>query len=232
MHKRAEEELQFRNVLLRTQQEVSIDGILVVGENGAILSSNQRFAEMWGLPSTIAEKQDDAPLLQVVMSKTKNPKVFFDRVQYLYAHRDETGRDEIELSDGRTFDRYSAPMLGADGKYYGRVWYFRDITERRQAEEALREAMVAAEAAAKAKAMFLANMSHEIRTPMNGIIGMNGLLLDTGLTAEQRQYAETVSSSAQALLSVVNDILDFSKIEAGKLTSRHLISICGPRSMT
>jgi len=109
------------------------------------------------------------------------------------------------------------PLYDDEHQIVGTLGISRDITERKQAAEALQLAKEAAESANRAKGAFLANMSHEIRTPLNAIIGMTELVLKSQVSAQQREFLTTVRDSGEALLSVINDILDFSKIEAGKL---------------
>jgi two-component system sensor histidine kinase/response regulator len=122
------------------------------------------------------------------------------------------------LGNGGLYLSGTAGLLyDASGNPAGAIEALRDITDRKQMEEKLRQAQEAAEAASKAKGDFLANMSHEIRTPMNAILGMAHLALKTELTLKQRDYLDKINTAGNSLLGIINDILDFSKIEAGKL---------------
>ena len=113
--------------------------------------------------------------------------------------------------------RHLESIPDRDGGTAGWVGTVADVTAEAGAEAAMSDARDKANEASRLKSDFLANMSHEIRTPMNGVIGMTELLLETDLDTRQRDYAQTVRNSGEALLTIINDILDFSKVEAGKL---------------
>jgi two-component system cell cycle sensor histidine kinase/response regulator CckA len=135
---RADEERRFQQALFAAERELTPEGILVVDEHRRVLSFNRRFADLWRIPADILEAGADTPILDAVKAQVIDPEGFLRRVQELYAHHDEVSREEIALTDGRVFERHSAPMRGADARYYGRVWYFRDVTDRKATETALR----------------------------------------------------------------------------------------------
>ena len=135
--KLVEADLRKKTALFEAQVASSIDGILVIDENFKRIMVNQRIVELYNVPQRIMDIEDDIFLLQHVVSLTKYPEQFLEKVAYLNEHVNETSRDEVEFRNGMVLDRYSAPVLGKDGHYYGRTWTFRDITERKRVEGAL-----------------------------------------------------------------------------------------------
>ncbi len=137
--RQTESTLRFQKTLLKAQSEASIDGILVVTPKQENLSYNRRLAEMWGISDEVLESNSDELFLQAILNKLADPQEFLTMVSYFYQHPFAKNQVEISLKDGRTFERYSAPVTDAADIHYGRIWSFRDITERKLSEEKLRK---------------------------------------------------------------------------------------------
>jgi two-component system sensor histidine kinase/response regulator len=194
--------------------ERSLAGVLRTNMDGLVLDCNEACARIFGYASReeligtrMIERYANPDDRTTLLDKLKEAKSITN-----YEHC-------LRRKDGSTVWLLASTSLvvDKDGAPNATEGTLIDITERKRAEEELKHAKEAAEAASRAKSEFLANMSHEIRTPMNGIIGMTELTLDTNLTDEQREYLSMVKLSADSLLVVINDILDFSKIESGKM---------------
>lgn len=136
--KEAERVLRFKTALLETQAEATLDGILAVDEAGRIVLTNRHFGTIWRVPPDVACTGDDQRMLEFATSQVEDPKNFLAEVEYLYAHREAKSRDDVRLKDGRLLDRYTAPLVDSAGAYRGRIWYFRDVTASKRAQEKLR----------------------------------------------------------------------------------------------
>ncbi|MDO9292308.1 MAG: diguanylate cyclase [Hydrogenophaga sp.] len=135
----ARQELVFKNTILATQQELSREAILVVNGHERIISYNRNFVDLWGIGQSVMDTGSEVDALKLALAQMQDPQADLARIQSVYQHKTEKSSEEVTLKDGRILDRYSAPMLGADGSYYGRVWYFRDITERRREERRVQD---------------------------------------------------------------------------------------------
>jgi PAS domain S-box-containing protein len=203
--KRTERELLIKNALFAAQNEVAIDAILVVDENQKILLHNRCFLDMWGIPPGLAMAGNDARLSGYITGKIKEPVTFLSKVAYLYAHREVKSRDEIALADGRFLDRYSSPMFGPDGKYFGRIWYFRDITEQKKTEDALR--------AANRKLGLLSGITrHDINNQMTVLNGYLGILQNKQHDPADEKYFSAMEAAAHRISGFIRTTQEYEEI--------------------
>jgi PAS domain S-box-containing protein len=138
--KAAEEELRRSVSLLHATIDATADAILVVDANGRMVNFNRRFVDLWGIPDAVVESRDDSEALASVLDKLDDPASFVRKVMSVYAQPSAPSHDVLELKDGRLIERDSLPQI-VDGRAVGRVWSFRDVTERRQSEEGLEQTL-------------------------------------------------------------------------------------------
>ena len=189
--------------LLEATLESTADGILVVGADGKVTLQNQQFARMWRIPPDIAAETDDGTVLRFVVDQLKDPDGFLRKVQELYADAYSESFDILRFKDGRIFERYSKPQL-VDGVPVGRVWSFRDITERNRLDDL--------------KDNLLTAVSHELRTPLTSIVGFSSTLERWGLRMTKDELADLyarLSSNARKLQRLVSDLLDLDRLARG-----------------
>ncbi|MDX2272859.1 MAG: PAS domain S-box protein [Cyanobacteriota bacterium] len=203
--KKAERELEKSLLLLQGTLESTADGILAVDRGGQIFSYNRKFVEMWGIPDPLMDPDGyRQERLQFMADQTLDPAGFIARINQLFQLQEEAF-DVVELKDGRVFERYSTSQQLGD-KGYGRVWSYRDITERQRI--------------VRMKNEFVSTVSHELRTPLTSIRGSLGLIaggVGGELPPQVKHLIDIAYKNSERLVVLINDILDIEKIESGKM---------------
>jgi signal transduction histidine kinase len=219
----AEDRSEILQPLLEAALESTADGILIVDNEGGTIYANRRFAEMWRIPQSLLATRSDARLLAFVLDQLQDPGAFLAKVQELYQTSREAF-DTLAFKDGRVFERYSRPLVQG-GELAGRVWSFRDVTERELADRALRQALEGEREASRQlrvvdemKTTFLNAVSHELRAPLTAIMGTALTLEEAGEALSEEDASHLVSrlaSNARKLDRLLSDLLDLDRLSRG-----------------
>lgn len=165
---------------------------------------------MWSIPDELLATKDSDQLLPFVFSQLQDPDEFNKKVRYLYSHTEEKTRDEIPFKDGKVFDRYSAPLISPTGQYFGRIWFFRDITDRkRMQEQLLRQEKLAV------LGQLAGGVGHELRNPL-GVIKNSAYFLNMALESpdpEVKETLELLEKEVAAAERIITSLLDFARVK-------------------
>jgi len=207
-YRAAVDELNNALSLLSATLESTADGLLVVDVEGRITSFNQKFVEMWRIPKEVIASKDDDRALAYVLDQLKDPEGFLRKVRELYSQPEALSHDLLEFKDGRVFERYSQPQR-VGGVSVGRVWSFRDVTERKRLDEM--------------KDGFLSAVSHELRTPLTSVVGYAATLRRRRTTLDDDEHdalLQRLDANARKLQRLLTDLLDLDRLSRGILEPR------------
>lgn len=203
--KEYEEELSYQKSLLEAQREVAPEGVVTVSPEGKMVSYNKRFVQMWKFSKNLMANGQDELALEEATKQLVDPEKFIKRVQKLYKDQ-KPSFEELHFKDGRIFERYGSPVIGEDGTNYGYVWFFQDVTKRKQLE--------------RQKDDFISIASHELKTPVTSIKSFGQVLQLRFRKDGNEQAVELLGkmdSQVNKLTNLIGDLLDVTKIETGRL---------------
>jgi signal transduction histidine kinase len=212
--RKEDEDLRLKVMFLEGVANSVFDGVLVVNPNGQKILQNLQTINLWKIPREVADDPSDVKQANHVMYMTVNPQQFLAGVDYLREHPNDKTRDEVELIDGTVLDRYSSAVMDPDGKNYGRIWTFHDITERKNIEKQLIQLNAD-------KDRFISILAHDLRSPFNSLLGFTGLL-----KTELRSYPiEKIEEMVVLIFNIVErtyelleDTLLWANMQSKKIT--------------
>jgi PAS domain S-box-containing protein len=218
---RKTEELALSLSMMQATLDSTTDAIVVTDLNGNVRDYNEKYAEMMGVTREQLNAADVRELRKKFSQRFKDPEQFMSRVMEIYATGPAESFETLELKDGSILERYSKIQSIAE-RPVGRVWSFRDVTERKRAEENLEAAKVAAERANQAKDDFLASLSHELRTPLTpAMVAASYLAEHENLAPEFREEVTAIWRNVQLEAQLIDDLLDVTRITRGKIEVHH-----------